>query len=68
MKIGKTMYYSRQIETYSLTKQEYNFLLPVMKKHLIARYNPKIKDSKYFYMGTPDQYKDARLRLEALKW
>ena len=28
----------------------------------------KEEEHKTELMGTPDQYKDARLRLEALKW
>lgn len=53
-----------------LTKDEYNYLLPVLKKYLLERRGvPELNGgSTYHFIGDNDQIDDMRRRLEGLYW
>lgn len=46
--------------TRSLTKAQYNNLLPVMRKHLFHRASPTYDE--YSFIGTDEEYDDAMHR------
>lgn len=53
-----------------LTKDEYNYLLPVLRKYLLKRtgINELNGGSTYHFIGYKEQIEDMRRRLEGLYW
>jgi alkanesulfonate monooxygenase SsuD/methylene tetrahydromethanopterin reductase-like flavin-dependent oxidoreductase (luciferase family) len=51
-------------KAWRLTKAQYDNLLPVMRKNLLARRfaDHEAYDDEYSFIGTPDEYADALRR------
>ena len=51
--------YTRE-QSWPLSAAEYNNLLPVMRRHLLARCFKTA--AEYYFIGTPEEYADAKRR------
>jgi len=57
-----SVYSSRAIKNMRLTKAEYNYLLPAINRS-------KLSNSQgYYFLGTEDEIKDVKNRLQGLDW
>jgi hypothetical protein len=46
--------------SWGITKKQYNYLLPAIKKNLLTR------EGQFFFIGTEEEYDDMRCRLKYL--
>lgn len=58
-----------KLKSVLITKEEYNYLLPAMRKNLLARRGvlPNNQD-EYSFIGDNDAIQDMRERLIGLSW
>ena len=50
-----------------ITQEQYNYLLPALRKHLSARRFADKKD-EFFFIGTSGEIDNMRQRLKGLAW